>query len=147
PHVKPEADKQFARLFTPPPTSILQLMSRVDTAVPSVDDANQLHMTFNQLIASKLAVVAQNDDVVCSISLLSWREASDVFGKRIANQYGVVQVTVRNTDPDHEFLLHQLDFWFGDTLQFFATRDRKIARGVAEKGQVVDPRNLTVRIL
>src|SRR5262249_45723448 len=29
----------------------------------------------------------------------------------------------------------------------FAARDREIARGVAEKGQVVDPRNLTVRIL
>ncbi len=133
-------------LFTPTPSSLLQLNGRVDQTVTPVTLANDLRGRFNQIVASKISSV-RRDDVACSISLLSYREAADVFGKRVANQYGVVQVTVRNNNSEHEFLLHQLDFWFGDTLQYYATRDRKIARGVAEKGQVIDPRNLTFRVL
>ena len=144
-------DKQkeiLQKLFFPVPSSLLQLTGRIDLILNSLPPAaaNQIRTQFNLVVASKLSA-AQVDNIVCSISLLSYREASDVFGKRIANQYGVVQVTIRNTDSAHEFLLHQIDFSFGDTLDYYATRDRKIARGVAEKGQVIDPRNITVRVL
>lgn len=142
-----DIDSNIQLLFSrSAPSSLTDLNSRVDLYVKPVELANNLQMAFNSAVASKFQS-ASVDNIVCSMSLLSYREASDVFGKRIATQYGVVQVTIRNTDGDHEFLLHQVDFWFGDTLQYYATRDRKIARGVAEKGQVLDPRNLTVRIL
>jgi hypothetical protein len=144
-----KVDALYKNLFEPLPNSLIQLNARVDQYVTgvSIDLANQLRAQFNHIVALNLAAAKSGDNIVCSISLLSYREASDVFGKRIANQYGVVQVTIRNTDSAHEFLLHQVDFWFGDTLQYYATRDRRIARGVAEKGQVVDPRNLTIRVL
>lgn len=143
------ADSLFRALFQPSPTSMLDLVGRIDLLIASRDvpTANKLELDLNREVAEAIAAVHSRDNIACSISLLSYREAADVFGKRIATQYGVVQITIRNTDADHEFLLHQVDYWFGDTLQYFATRDRKIARGVAEKGQVVDPRNAAVRVL
>lgn len=145
---KSQAAELYNGLFKPLPTSLLDLNGRIDLIVGARDIAvaNQLRTDMNNVVAGLFTTVT-HDSIACSISLLSFREASDVFGKRIATQYGVVQVTIRNTDPDHEFLLHQIDFWFGDTLQYFGTRDRKIARGVAEKGQVIDPRNYVIRIL
>jgi len=92
------------KLFHPIPSSLLQLDGRVDLTynlLPAAA-ANQIRMQFNQAVASKLSA-AQADNIVCSISLLSYREASDVFGRRVANQYGVVQVTIRNTDADTNF--------------------------------------------
>src|SRR5262249_21385256 len=81
----------FVKLFLPLPTSLSQLNARAFLAAKDAQTGNKLQMRFNQIVTSQLHSLGHPDDVVCSISLLSYREASDVFGKRIANQYGVVQ--------------------------------------------------------
>jgi hypothetical protein len=45
-------------------------------------------------------------DVSCSMSVLSWDETHKALGRTIADTYLVVQVTVRNLDPNNEFLVH-----------------------------------------
>jgi hypothetical protein len=84
-------------------------------------------------------------DVACSQSILSYNETKDAFGTRVARTYVAVQVVVRNLDPDHEFVLHDVQVAVpirDETSHFRAGRDRLIARGVAIKGQTLDPRNL-----
>ena len=78
---------------------------------------------------------------MCSQSILTWHEASDVVGRRVANTFIVIQVLIRNLDPDHQFLLHDVEALL-NTGRFYATHDHDVVRGVAEIGQVYSPRNL-----
>ena len=48
------------------------------------------------------------DDLLCSRSLLGWQEAADIFGRRIANTYLVIQVVVRNLNPDSDYLIQDV---------------------------------------
>jgi hypothetical protein len=86
------------------------------------------------------------NDIGCSESVLTYAEAKDIFGQRVADTYIAVQVTLRNLNPDSEFLLHDIQVAVRTDL-YFATRDRRLARGVAEIGQMVNPRNETFRYL
>jgi hypothetical protein len=61
--------------------------------------------------------------ISCSQSLLTWKEANDIFGRRIADDYLAIQVVIRNLDPDHEFLVH----------------DVQVASGVPRGSQVSHP--------
>jgi len=118
-------------------------------------------------IQQKLAVlggaaqVSSSLDVGCSQSLLSWDEARDIFGTRIANTYLVVQVVVRNLNSNEEFLMHDVQIAldartlpvsvkFGssnlDNTRFVAGRDKMLARGVAMIGQQMDARNFFIRL-
>ncbi|HSB09767.1 MAG TPA: hypothetical protein VLM38_09815, partial [Blastocatellia bacterium] len=66
------------------------------------------------------------------------------FGTRAARTYVALQVVVRNLNPDHEFVLHDVQVAVpirDEASHFRAGRDRLIARGVAIKGQTLDPRN------
>jgi hypothetical protein len=80
----------------------------------------------------------------CSNSVLTYDETRDIFGRRMANTYIAIQVTIRNLDPDHEFLLHDIQVAV-DSDRFFATRDKQVAAGVAELGQMFNPRNQVMR--
>lgn len=85
------------------------------------------------------------EDVACSQSILSFRETSDAFGKRIAGTYVAVQVVVRNMNKDFEFVLHDVQvaaLLHNLDGHFRAGREKLIARGVAIKGQSLDPRNM-----
>jgi hypothetical protein len=93
------------------------------------------------------------DDVSCSFSLMDWHETSDVFGRRVANDYVALQVTVRNLNPNNEFLIHDVQIavdtgvsasQFG---RFQAGRDKLIVRAVAQRGQTEDRRNRVLNIL
>jgi len=47
-------------------------------------------------------------DVGCSESIMSWEEARLAFGRKIADTYIAFQVNTKNTNPDQEFLIHDL---------------------------------------
>jgi hypothetical protein len=83
------------------------------------------------------------DQITCSQSLLSRNEAADIFGKRVANTYLVVQVDVRNLSDAYQFLLHDVRLVYDETA--IAGREKRLVRGVSEKGQAYDVRNLVVR--
>ncbi|HLY60832.1 MAG TPA: hypothetical protein VKV95_08800 [Terriglobia bacterium] len=111
------------------------------------------------------------DDVSCSMSVLSWKETSDTFGRRVANTYVAVQVNVRNLNNKNEFLIHDIQVAIdtgvpvnaldqdanGDQTQrinqnknlgrFQAGRDKLLVRAVAQRGQTEDRRNLAVNAL
>jgi hypothetical protein len=93
------------------------------------------------------------EDVSCSMSILSWKETSDTFGRRVANTYIALQVTIRNLNTTNEFLVHDIQVAVdtGVSLytfsRFQAGRDKLLVRAVAERGQAEDRRNLALHSL
>jgi hypothetical protein len=88
--------------------------------------------------------------------LLAPKEASDVYGHRLGRRYFVYQVRVTNLNKDFQYIVHDISLDLstaydqppGSGLQYLAsTRDLTILRGVPEKGQDLDPRNLTLHVL
>ncbi len=92
-------------------------------------------------------------DVVCSFSVMQWKETSDNFGRRVANQYVALQVTVRNLNTENEFLIHDIQIAVDTGLnraqfgRFEAARDKLVVRNVAQRGQSEDRRNLIINSL
>jgi hypothetical protein len=92
-------------------------------------------------------------DVSCSFSVLQWKETSDNFGRRVANDYIAIQVTVRNLNKQTEFLIHDIQIAVDTGLnraqfgRFEAARDKLIVRNVAQRGQSEDRRNLIINTL
>ena len=93
------------------------------------------------------------NDVSCSFSVMQWKETKDVFGRRVANDYVALQVNLRNLNTKNEFLVHDIQiavdtgltpYQFG---RFEATRDKQIVRGVVQRGQSEDRRNLIINSL
>jgi hypothetical protein len=84
-------------------------------------------------------------DIACSESLMDPHEVSDILGKRIANTYLVVEVKVRNLSGDYEYLLHDIRLGYKGVA--VTSRDKKLVRGVAEKGQLLDGRNVFIRFV
>lgn len=92
-------------------------------------------------------------------SVLDPKTVADVFGRRIAKKFIVIQLTVTNRSKEHEFLIHDLSIDLSNVKELrFSDRpeDRRdevssvelsMLRGVAEKGQVLDPRNMILRFL
>lgn len=93
------------------------------------------------------------DDVSCSFSIMDWHETSDVFGRRVANQYIAIQVNIRNLSKDSEFLVHDIQIAVDTGVnprqlgRFQAGRDRIIVRSVAQRGQSEDRRNLILNTM
>ena len=92
-------------------------------------------------------------DVSCSMAVLTWQETSDIFGRRVANTYIAIQVTVRNLNKTNEFLIHDIQVavdtgWDPDSFsRFTAGRDKLLVRAVAQRGQSEDRRNLALNSL
>jgi hypothetical protein len=87
--------------------------------------------------------------------LMAPKNASDDFGHRLGRRYIVYQVTISNDNKDYQYLIHDvsvdLSSLFGalpGTYQYAASsQDLTLLRGIPEKGQDLDPRNLTLHIL
>ena len=88
-------------------------------------------------------------------SLLDPKDVEDIFGRRIAKHFVVLQVTVTNRNKDYELLIHDISLdlhglalgkSFGKK-QEVSSIELSLLRGVAEKGQSGDRRNLTLRVL
>ncbi len=89
-------------------------------------------------------------------ALLDPKVVADIFGKRIAQRFVVLQVTVANKNDDYQYLIHDLTLDLkaimpppppGGKSYEASSADLSLLRGVAEKGQSMDGRNLTLRIL
>jgi hypothetical protein len=93
------------------------------------------------------------NDVSCSFSVLQWKETKDVFGRRVANNYVALEVNLRNLNKQNEFLVHDIQIAVDTGLtpyefgRFEATRDKQIVRGVVQRGQSEDRRNLIINSL
>ena len=93
------------------------------------------------------------DDVSCSMAIMGWKETSDTFGRRVANDYVAIQVNLRNLNTKNEFLVHDIQvaidtgFSYDDFGRFQAGRDKLLVRAVAQRGQSEDPRNLVLHTL
>jgi hypothetical protein len=93
------------------------------------------------------------DDVSCSMAVMSWKETSDIFGRRVANTFVALQVTLRNLNTKNEFLVHDIQVAVDTGVsaeefgRFQAGRDKLLVRAVAQRGQSEDRRNRVLNIL
>ena len=116
---------------------------------------------------------AEGQDIGCSASVLTWDETRWIFGRKIADTYIAFQVTARNTNPNQEFLIHDLQVAVpdqsvdslcrpagtddspaagkpkdpGTCTHFMSGRDRILVRGVGQTGQAFTSRNIAERVL
>lgn len=87
--------------------------------------------------------------------LMAPKNASDDFGYRLARRYIIYQVTIANGNKDFQFLIHDVTVDLGGVLGFApgsylysaSSQELSLLRGVPEKGQDLDPRNLTLHVL
>ena len=88
-------------------------------------------------------------------SLIAPKVVSDIFGRRIGKKFIVIQVTISNKSKDYQYIVHDLslnltkifaDGRLGDHYEM-SSLDLTLLRGVAEKGQVYDERNILIRLL
>lgn len=88
--------------------------------------------------------------------LMAPKNASDDFGRRLGRRFIIYQVTISNDNKDFQFLIHDvtvdLSTLFGDDtpgnyLYSASSQELTLLRGIPEKGQDLDPRNLTLHVL
>jgi hypothetical protein len=87
--------------------------------------------------------------------LMAPRNASDDFGYRLGRRYIIYQVTISNDNRDFQYLIHDvtvdLSVLFGADpgtyLYAASSQELSLLRGIPEKGQDLDPRNLTYHVL
>jgi hypothetical protein len=87
--------------------------------------------------------------------LMAPKNASDDFGHRLGRRFIIYQVTISNDNKDFQFLIHDVTvdlsllfgFPTGNYLYSASSQELTLLRGIPEKGQDLDPRNLTLHIL
>ena len=87
--------------------------------------------------------------------LMAPKNASDDFGYRLGRRFFVYQVTISNDSTDHQFLIHDVSVDLstlfsaqtGTYLYAASTQELSLLRGIPEKGQDLDKRNLTLHVL
>lgn len=142
---QPIIDKQAADALLVPHAENPSLKPAVQSGIPSV-------------IASAVGAIGTStitppDDVACSFSVMQWKETSDNFGRRVANQYVALQVTVRNLNTQNEYIVHDIQIAVDTGLnraqfgRFEAARDKLVVRNVAQRGQSEDRRNVIINTL
>lgn len=112
--------------------------------VYAITPVNQFYIDCPLRLTDEIAGGTQGaPGVSCSQALLDRKEASDIFGKRIAHMYLAVQVNLRNLSREFDFVLQDVRLVMDDNVSV-ASRTRPLVRAVAEKGQVLDGRNIMV---
>jgi hypothetical protein len=83
-------------------------------------------------------------DLLCSQSVLTYKEERDVFGKAVADAYLSVEIKIQNRNNDFPFLLS--DVRLGrSTAMLTTSRDRTFVRTFAEKGETYSARAIGLR--
>jgi hypothetical protein len=59
---------------------------------------------------SDLNKIARPQDIGCAFEIMSWNNARLMFGRSVANDFIAIQVTVRNLNPQEEFIVHNAMF-------------------------------------
>lgn len=91
-----------------------------------------------------LARVTTNGNLACSFSPLTYDAARQMFGKGVADRFLVVQLTVRNTNKDLEYLFQ--DVRLGTAALMQGSIDKRLMRGVAEKTEQFSARAVFFRL-
>src|SRR6266705_510555 len=105
------------------------------------------------------------DKIQVRVSVMAPQIVSDTFGKRIAQNFVAIQVTIANHDKDYQYLINDVSLWMQATKVFtpplapppnvtptpstdffFSSAELSLLRGVAEKGQGQDTRNRILRL-
>lgn len=105
-------------------------------------------------------------NILVTRSLMSPKNVADTFGRRIGRRYIALQITVANRNSQYQWLITDASVNLSEIIGYMqhscapraqslialtnktlTSADLTVLRGVAEKGQTYDPRNLTVRIL
>jgi hypothetical protein len=73
-------------------------------------------------------------DLLCSQSLVTYKEAREVFGKAVADQYVAVEVRIQNRNTQYPFLLADVRLGASNS-QLTTSRDRTFVRTFAEKAR------------
>lgn len=97
----------------------------------------------------------EKTNILVRRSLMSPKEVSDAFGRRLGRHYIAFEVTLRNNSDAYQYILHDVSIDLstlmgapqGSYEWAFSTQELSMLRGVPEKGQDYDPRNLTLHIL
>ncbi|HWA94077.1 MAG TPA: hypothetical protein VG844_05710 [Terracidiphilus sp.] len=87
-------------------------------------------------------------------SLVDPKEASDSYGRRLGRRFIVFEITVENTNPNLQYMLHDVSVDLsrlhnvapGTFRWAFSSQDLIMLRGVPEKGTDYDPRNLALHL-
>jgi hypothetical protein len=96
-----------------------------------------------------LAALQRPADIGCAMSILSWAETHQAYGRLVANEYIAIQVVVRNLNRDQQFVLHDVEFAVnadptGRLGRYFSGRDKMVVRSLVVAQQNFSPRNLLV---
>ena len=159
-HAKSQADDEEL-LLAPLKSGLNSTSSRI--GAPTIADVDAAASTVIQTVTTAANTVIQAksanqpyqapNDVSCSMSILAWKETSDIFGRRVANTYVAIQVTVRNLNNKNEFLIHDIQVAVDTGVEpeefgrFQAGRDKLLVRAVAQRGQSEDRRNIILNTL
>lgn len=137
----------------------LLLFSRSGKAQPTATATPEPMATPTPQPPSKCTDHDQLKCIQVRIGVMAPRIVSDTFGKRIAENFIAIQVTVGNHDRDYQYLINDVSIllkkevftpepYFTDPERksfFFSSAELSLLRGVAEKGQGQDTRNKTLR--
>jgi hypothetical protein len=105
--------------------------------------------------ASKCTDHDQEKCIQVRVGPMSPQIVSDTFGKRIAQNFVAIQVTVGNHDKEYQYLINDVSLWMvaSDVFTpappsdfFFSSAELSLLRGVSEKGQGQDKRNKILRL-
>jgi IPT/TIG domain. len=108
-------------------------------------------------LSNRAAISLVKKFVRVNVSILGPKNVADAYGRRIAHRFVAIQIVIRNRNTSHDFLLHEValdlrnvvkddDLTPPDSYNPSST-DLNSLRGVSEKGQAYDPRNLILRML
>jgi hypothetical protein len=96
-----------------------------------------------------------DDDIKVKVGVMAPQIVSDTFGRRVAQNFVAVQVTVANHNTNYQYLINDvtlsLDKVFiphvpSEDGLYISSAELSLLRGVAEKGQGQDTRNKTLRL-
>ncbi len=87
--------------------------------------------------------------------LMAPKDASDDFGYRLGRRYIIYQITISNDNKDYQYLIHDVSVDLSPlfnaspgTYKYSASsQDLTLLRGIPEKGQDLDRRNLILHVL
>jgi hypothetical protein len=91
-----------------------------------------------------VAQVSTNGNVACGFAPLTYDATRQIFGKGVADRFLAVQLTVRNTSTDLEYLFQGVRLGTPALMQ--ESLDKKLIRGVAEKTEQFSNRAIIFRL-
>ncbi len=134
--------------------TLKSLREQSDAQIAAISPRSTASLDANSAVDAArkfLETMERPTDVGCAMSILSWRETLNAYGRTIANTYVAVQVVVRNLNKDQQFLVHDVEFATnadptGRLGRYFSGRDKVVVRALSSSQQSFDPRNLAVNI-